>query len=107
MYVILSPMYSFFVFVSDGGYYKYEVDRVVPPVVNSLHHARQQNLPVVVWWNPFTGDRAGKIKRCERGDCHFSTNRSLYNDTSFSTKVFMFYGTDFNVDDLPLPRKGE
>lgn len=87
----------------DGSFHDFNVDRVIPPVINALPAAEKQKLPLILWWNNFTGEK-GKIKRCFEGDCFFSVNKSYYDHEL--TKAFLFYGTDLNVDELPLPRKG-
>ena len=88
---------------SDGNFHDYEVDRVVPPVVNAVQHAESEQLPFIIWWTPFSTDE-GKIKRCWTGDCLFTTNKSFYSHAL--TKAFLFYATDLNISNLPLPRKG-
>jgi len=88
--------------LDDGSFHDFNVDRVIPPVINALPAAEQQKLPLIIWWNNFTGEK-GKIKRCFEGDCFFSVNKSYYDHEL--TKAFLFYGTDLTVDELPLPRK--
>jgi len=89
--------------LDDGRYYNFEVDRIVSPIIEALKHTERTELPIVLWWTPFAGDAQGKIKRCDSGDCLFTTNRSLLNHPL--TKALLFYGTDFNISDLPLPRE--
>lgn len=72
-------------------------------MVNSLQDAENENLPFIIWWTPFTGDE-NKIKRCWVGDCFFTQNRSF--QSHLQTQAFLFYGTDFTDEDIPLPRKG-
>ncbi|KAK7082250.1 Alpha-(1,3)-fucosyltransferase 11 [Halocaridina rubra] len=73
--------------VENGGY---EVGDDVPVGEN-----------VVLWWTPFTGIY-GNSRDCSLGTCYFTENRDyLYNRY---TKAVLFYGSDFNVEDLPLPR---
>ncbi|XP_018600216.1 GDP-fucose protein O-fucosyltransferase 3 isoform X1 [Scleropages formosus] len=58
--------------------------------------------PVIVWWSPLTGE-TGRLGDCGRNRCFFTINRTYYHHPS--TKAFLFYGTDFNVESLPLPRR--
>ncbi|XP_063067381.1 alpha-(1,3)-fucosyltransferase 10 isoform X2 [Engraulis encrasicolus] len=57
--------------------------------------------PVVVWWSPLTGEQ-GRLGECGANRCFFTINRSYYSHPS--TQAFLFYGTDLNVESLPLPR---
>ncbi|CAL1529741.1 unnamed protein product [Lymnaea stagnalis] len=57
--------------------------------------------PIVLWWTEFTGE-PGKTRRCGDQQCFFTNNRKYSSHKHM--KVFMFYGTDFNDEDLPLPR---
>lgn len=58
--------------------------------------------PLILWWNPLTGKQT-KVKSCDgKTKCVFMANREYQHHPQ--TKVFLFYGTDFNKDDLPLPR---
>ena len=92
-----------FLCISDGLYHDFEVDRQIAPVKEALSYAEKNKLPMIVWWTPFTGDM-GKLKRCWSGDCFFTQNRSFYSHPL--TQAFLFYGTDFHEDNIPLPRKG-
>lgn len=61
-------------------------------------------LPIVVWWTPFTGDQ--RIERqCGESVCLFTHSRTELNNSR--TKAFMFYGTDLDWKDLPLPRRDD
>ena len=63
---------------------------------------RDSGPPIVVWWTPFTGDQ--RIERsCGEGACVFTHSRTELNNPR--TKAFMFYGTDIDWRDLPLPRR--
>lgn len=88
--------------LDDGTWHDFEVDRVIPPVLNSKESAEKQKLPFILWWTPFTG-QLGRIKRCSLGDCFISQNRSIFSHQL--TQAFLFYGTEFDVKDLPLPRE--
>lgn len=61
------------------------------------------NTPIVIWWTPFTMDM-GSYKECKniKKSCFF-TNIRKYRSQS-NLKAFIFYGTDFSLHDLPLPR---
>ena len=83
-------------------YHNFEVDRIIPPLLKAQEYAEEHELPFILWWTPFTGEK-GKLKKCFSGECFFSTNRQLYNHNA--TKAILFYGSDFNEKDLPLPRK--
>ncbi|XP_066963857.1 alpha-(1,3)-fucosyltransferase 10 [Macrobrachium rosenbergii] len=67
-----------------------------PPNVDS-----QGEENVVLWWTPFTGIQ-GQSRTCSVGTCFFTENRNVVNEKT--TKAVLFYGSDFNVEDLPLPR---
>ena len=56
----------------------------------------------MIWWTSFTGENG--IKKCPQGECYITENRAIQNDER--TRAFLFYGTDFDANDLPLPRKG-
>ncbi|XP_012935786.1 alpha-(1,3)-fucosyltransferase 10 [Aplysia californica] len=57
--------------------------------------------PIIMWWTEFTRE-PGITRDCGDNSCFFTNNRK-YRDHK-NMKVFMFYGTDFSPDDLPLPR---
>jgi alpha-1,3-fucosyltransferase 10 len=61
------------------------------------------NVPILVWWTPFTYD-TGSYTRCGQSSasCFISNIRKYRDHENFST--FLFYGTDFHLYDLPLPR---
>ena len=58
--------------------------------------------PIVVWWTPFTGDRRVE-RKCMEGTCLFTHSRTELNNSR--TKAFMYYGTDIDWKDMPLPRR--
>ncbi|XP_077000843.1 GDP-fucose protein O-fucosyltransferase 3 isoform X2 [Tamandua tetradactyla] len=58
--------------------------------------------PVMLWWSPLTGE-TGRLGQCGADTCFFTINRTYLHH--HMTKAFLFYGTDFNIDSLPLPRK--
>lgn len=59
--------------------------------------------PVILWWTPFTGDQ-GTSRQCGSVSCFFTQDRRFQYHPL--TKVLMFYGSNINVTDLPLPRNG-
>ncbi|XP_003796354.1 alpha-(1,3)-fucosyltransferase 10 [Otolemur garnettii] len=71
-------------------------------VWNRLKPLESAGYPVMLWWSPLTGE-TGRLGQCGADACFFTINRTyLHHDR---TKAFLFYGTDFNIDSLPLPRK--
>ncbi|XP_076046459.1 GDP-fucose protein O-fucosyltransferase 3-like [Oratosquilla oratoria] len=64
--------------------------------VDSLH------MPVILWWTPFTGAQ-WQTRECREGSCIFTENRSYLKKRQ--TKAVMFYGSDFDPIDMPLPRR--
>lgn len=85
-------------------------DKIVNENGDDGHDAGNLNIstlnikyPIIIWWNPLTGD-LGKVKSCDGvTKCLFTTDRHFQHHPK--TKVFLFYGSDFNMVDLPLPRK--
>ncbi|XP_024938355.1 alpha-(1,3)-fucosyltransferase 10 isoform X2 [Cephus cinctus] len=57
--------------------------------------------PVVLWWSPFVGDE-NRLSTCEDVQCYFTQNKSF--TSHLLLKAILFYGSNFNVADLPLPR---
>ncbi|XP_038602478.1 alpha-(1,3)-fucosyltransferase 10 [Tachyglossus aculeatus] len=73
----------------------------------ALYESRQKVLeaeisPIMLWWSPLTGE-TGRLGKCGADTCFFTTNRTYQHH--HMTKAFLFYGTDFNIDSLPLPRQ--
>ncbi|KAJ8401893.1 hypothetical protein AAFF_G00374740 [Aldrovandia affinis] len=60
--------------------------------------------PFIVWWSPLTGE-TGRLGECGRNKCFFTINKTYHNHPA--TQAFLFYGTDFNIDSLPLPRNAD
>lgn len=60
-------------------------------------------LPVIIWWTPLLGLN-NHVKKCNFGSCIFTQNRSYVNYKN-KAKVILFYGSNFKIEDLPLPRK--
>ncbi|KYO35083.1 alpha-(1,3)-fucosyltransferase 10 [Alligator mississippiensis] len=59
--------------------------------------------PILLWWSPLTGE-TGRLGECGEDLCFFTINRTYQHN--HMTRAFLFYGTDFNIESLPLPRKG-
>ncbi len=69
-----------------------------------LEAEKPTDLPVIVWWTPFTP--ALRIEtECPRGTCLFTQSRTELTNPNTKVSAFLFYGTDFKLHDLPLPRK--
>lgn len=83
-----------------------DINSAPPPFVpaGGIRGAPGDEENVVLWWTPFTGIQ-GQSRSCPLGTCFFTENRNYFNDKS--TKAVLFYGSDFNVEDLPLPRRPE
>ena len=62
---------------------------------------RYPDLPVMIWWTPFTGDDG--LQQCGDHQC-FVTNDRRYRAHP-SVRTFFFYGTDFQPYDVPVPRE--
>ncbi|XP_071586413.1 alpha-(1,3)-fucosyltransferase 10 isoform X1 [Heliangelus exortis] len=58
--------------------------------------------PIMLWWSPLTGE-TGRLGQCGEDICYFTINKSYHHNPM--TRAFLFYGTDFSIDSLPLPRK--
>ncbi|KAF5901927.1 alpha-(1,3)-fucosyltransferase 10, partial [Clarias magur] len=58
--------------------------------------------PIIVWWSPLTGE-LGRLAECGLNKCFFTINKSYHSHPS--AQAFLFYGTDFRIESLPLPRK--
>ena len=83
--------------------YDFDVDRIVRDKGDPRQYAIKNELPMILWWTPFTGDM-GSVKRCGQDECFLTQDRSLFGHKL--NEVMLFYGTSFNESDLPLPRKG-
>ena len=68
---------------------------------NPYQYAQDNDLPIIIWWTHFTGENG--VRKCSQGDCYITENRTLQDDKQ--THAFLFYGTDYDANDLPLPRK--
>jgi len=63
--------------------------------------AKHGDIPVMLWWTPFTGDDG--LQTCGDYRCLFTNDRSYRHHPMLRT--IFFYGTDFKPYDVPLPRK--
>ena len=60
--------------------------------------------PILLWWTPFSVSE-NRVKTCGEDSesvCIISKDRNLLKHPM--TKAALFYGSDFNIYDLPLPR---
>lgn len=67
-----------------------------------------QFFPVIFWWtgrlhSSIHGPKGLHSLNCPNSVCLTTSDRQFFNDER--TRVFMFYGTDIEFSDLPLPRK--
>lgn len=62
------------------------------------------DLPVIVWWTPFTPyERIKKV--CPGGTCLITHSRTELTNPAVNVSAFLYYGSDFDLHDLPLPRR--
>ena len=61
-----------------------------------------KDLPIILWWTPFTGV-LGLPRYCTLGNCCLTQDRAQIHHRN--VKSVLFYGTDFDPTDLPLPRR--
>ncbi|KAK7501022.1 hypothetical protein BaRGS_00007902 [Batillaria attramentaria] len=75
-----------------------------PASAAELEEARNEPIhaPVILWWTGFTGE-PGAYKTCGSVECFFTIKRKYKNHPKL--KVFMFYASDLQATDLPLPRE--
>lgn len=64
-----------------------------------------EKLPVIIWWykDPFPHSSSRTKIKCTHGSCLVSNDRDLRDD--ILVRAYIFYGTAFVANDLPLPRK--
>ena len=62
------------------------------------------DLPVIVWWTPFTPSQRD-IRKCPEGSCLFTHSRTELANPNVNVSAFVWYGTEFDLHDLPLPRR--
>ena len=65
----------------------------------------EKQLPVIIWWykDPFPHSSTRTEIKCTYGSCLVSNDRDLKDDAL--VRAYIFYGTSFLANDLPLPRK--
>ncbi|ELK28874.1 Alpha-(1,3)-fucosyltransferase 10 [Myotis davidii] len=71
-------------------------------ILNRKKTVETDSYPIMLWWSPLTGE-TGRVGQCGEDACFFTINRTYLHHPM--TRAFLFYGTDFNIDSLPLPRK--
>lgn len=81
--------------VADDGTDEHDTNHINAAEMDVPH-------PIIMWWTPFTGQR-GQVKKCGNDQCFFTIDRHFQHHPN--TSAFLFYGTDFKPEDLPLPRK--
>ena len=74
---------------------------------DKLRHIPKEVKPTIIWWTPDTFPHSRKETsthtiQCNAGPCITTVNRQLLNNSI--PQAFMFYGTDFRANELPLPR---
>lgn len=75
-----------------------------PPLNNPSYIIQNDTLPTVIWWtkNFYPHEKNDTILHCPLGKCHVTNSRDYQSLTS--TRAFVFYGSSFRADDVPLPR---
>ncbi|XP_015907692.2 alpha-(1,3)-fucosyltransferase 11 [Parasteatoda tepidariorum] len=65
-----------------------------------------KDLPVVIWWSDLLYPYEAKEKEihCSKSNKCVSSFKRTYNNDEIPV-AYLFYGTDFKGDNLPLPRK--
>ena len=96
-------IYIFLDFFFTEGIFYDEVEHALKNLKKPAAYAAKHKLPIIIWWTAFT--QGNTIKRCTLGECYFTEARKF--QTHPRTKCFMFYGTSFTPNDLPLPRLGK
>ena len=71
-----------------------------------LPKEKETRYPIVLWWTPFTPNER-TVKTCKKGSstrtCLFTQSRTEYANPL--TAVFMFYASQMQWEDMPLPRR--
>ncbi|XP_015192456.1 alpha-(1,3)-fucosyltransferase 10 isoform X2 [Lepisosteus oculatus] len=120
MKTLTSPSPSFFLVVVELGQFEKKTQK---PIIkgNRQEGSQQQVLkhnkqvtsmkglaesstqyPILVWRSLLTGETS-RLETCGKNKCFFTINKTYYDHKN--TEAFLFYGTDFNIESLPLPRK--
>ncbi|KAL9925742.1 alpha-(1,3)-fucosyltransferase B [Glossina fuscipes] len=66
---------------------------------NKKVHIAANDLPLILWWNAMPNDY-GSTSLCDWHFCRFTTQRKHLA----KAKAVLFYGSDIDIGDLPLPR---
>jgi len=83
----------------EDSIFQEEIDRVVS---GESVAASFPNVPVMVWWTPFSGDVG--IQNCGDYSCYVTNDHSFLHHPNL--KNIFFYGTSVREVDMPLPRNG-
>lgn len=71
-----------------------------------LPQEKETRYPIVLWWTPFTPNKR-TVKTCKKGSytrtCLFTQSRAEYANPL--TAVFLFYASQMQWEDMPLPRR--
>jgi hypothetical protein len=62
------------------------------------------DLPVIVWWTPLTPYQR-RENVCPEGTCLVTQSRNELTNPALNVSAFIFYGTQIDLNDLPLPRR--
>lgn len=62
------------------------------------------DLPIIVWWTNFVPTQR-RERQCPKGKCLVTLSRTEMTNPVNEVSAIIFYGSDFNLNDLPLPRK--
>lgn len=63
-----------------------------------------QNIPVILWWTKhvYPHIKSFEVKTCPNSKCYATNERNYLKHNQ--TRAVYFYGSDFDVENLPLPR---
>lgn len=62
------------------------------------------DLPVILWWTPLTPFQR-RENVCPGGTCLVTQSRNELTNPAVNVSAFIFYGSEFDFYDLPLPRQ--
>lgn len=57
---------------------------------------------VFIWWTPFINNFTN-VRECDNVVCTFTDNRNIIESINGNHYGILFYGSDFNPEDLPSP----
>ncbi len=70
-----------------------------------LRPERHIDLPIILWWTSLAPSQR-RVKKCPSGNsCLITRSRTELTNPDNEVSAIIFYGTDFKIHDLPLPRK--